>query len=178
MGYCLLYESMLATVIYARDKWLKPGGLVLPDKFRMVVAGCTDAFRLKSEKELWWSNVFGIDMSCVGKNFYVEPLVENVPQQTIVTDTCVFKEIDLLTCTADAATFANEYQLTVIKGVSSSDASAKIDSLLVWFDFAFDTGLESKVELSTGPFARLETHWKQTMFWIDGEYHLMVGDKL
>jgi hypothetical protein len=26
MGYFLLYESMLDTVIWARDKWLKPGG--------------------------------------------------------------------------------------------------------------------------------------------------------
>ena len=25
MGYFLLYESMLDTVLYARDKWLKPG---------------------------------------------------------------------------------------------------------------------------------------------------------
>ena len=24
MGYCLLYESMLTTVLEARDKWLKP----------------------------------------------------------------------------------------------------------------------------------------------------------
>jgi hypothetical protein len=33
MGYFLLYESMLDTVLYARDKWLvKKGGLILPDK--------------------------------------------------------------------------------------------------------------------------------------------------
>lgn len=32
MGYFLMYESMLQSVIFARDKWLKPGGLVLPDK--------------------------------------------------------------------------------------------------------------------------------------------------
>jgi hypothetical protein len=32
MGYCLFYESMLDTVLYARDKWLKPGGLMFPDR--------------------------------------------------------------------------------------------------------------------------------------------------
>lgn len=36
MGYCLLYESMLISVLYARDKWLKPGGAVLPDTATMV----------------------------------------------------------------------------------------------------------------------------------------------
>ena len=28
MGYFLLYESMIDTVLYARDKWLSPNGLV------------------------------------------------------------------------------------------------------------------------------------------------------
>jgi len=29
MGYFLFYESMLDCVIFARDKWLAPGGLVI-----------------------------------------------------------------------------------------------------------------------------------------------------
>lgn len=36
MGYCLLYESMLSSVLYARDKWLKPGGSILPDTATIV----------------------------------------------------------------------------------------------------------------------------------------------
>jgi len=36
MGYCLLYESMLASVLYARDHWLKPGGAILPDTATIV----------------------------------------------------------------------------------------------------------------------------------------------
>jgi len=28
MGYALLYESMLDSVLYARDTWLAPGGVV------------------------------------------------------------------------------------------------------------------------------------------------------
>lgn len=28
MGYFLIYESMLDTVLYARDKWLNKGGYV------------------------------------------------------------------------------------------------------------------------------------------------------
>ena len=42
MGYCLLYESMFETVCVARDKWLKPGGLMLPDKYTMYIAGIND----------------------------------------------------------------------------------------------------------------------------------------
>lgn len=36
MGYCLLYESMLSSVLYARDRWLKPGGAILPDTATIV----------------------------------------------------------------------------------------------------------------------------------------------
>ncbi len=34
MGYALFYESMLDTVIVARDRWLAPGGIIMPDKVR------------------------------------------------------------------------------------------------------------------------------------------------
>lgn len=36
MGYCLLYETMLSSVIFARDQWLKPGGAILPDTATIV----------------------------------------------------------------------------------------------------------------------------------------------
>lgn len=42
MGYFLLYESMLDTVLYARDKYLVPGGLIFPDKATIFVAGIED----------------------------------------------------------------------------------------------------------------------------------------
>ncbi|KAG8322669.1 Protein arginine N-methyltransferase 8 [Homalodisca vitripennis] len=39
MGYCLFYESMLDTVLYARDKWLATDGLMFPIVTFAVVAG-------------------------------------------------------------------------------------------------------------------------------------------
>ena len=36
MGYCLLYELMLSSVLLARDRWLKPGGAIIPDTANMV----------------------------------------------------------------------------------------------------------------------------------------------
>ncbi len=49
MGYFLLYESMLDTVIYARDTWLKEGGLMLPDKATLLVGAIEDE-QYKKEK--------------------------------------------------------------------------------------------------------------------------------
>lgn len=42
MGYFLLYESMLDTVLYARDRYLAPNGLIFPDKATIFMAGIED----------------------------------------------------------------------------------------------------------------------------------------
>ena len=49
MGYFLLYESMLDTVLYARDKYLKEDGLIFPDKATIFMAGIEDG-EYKDEK--------------------------------------------------------------------------------------------------------------------------------
>jgi hypothetical protein len=42
MGYFLLYESMLDTVLLARDKYLKPDGLLFPDQASIYIAAIED----------------------------------------------------------------------------------------------------------------------------------------
>lgn len=49
MGYFLLYESMLDTVLLARDKYLKPGGLIFPDTAAMYICAIEDQ-EYKEEK--------------------------------------------------------------------------------------------------------------------------------
>ena len=52
MGYGLLYESMLASVITVRDRFLRPGGLMLPSVASLFVG-------LVSSAELWTEKVSG-----------------------------------------------------------------------------------------------------------------------
>lgn len=49
MGYFLLYESMLDTVLLARDKYLAPGGLIFPDRASIYMAAIEDG-EYKDEK--------------------------------------------------------------------------------------------------------------------------------
>lgn len=51
MGYFLLYESMLDTVLYARDRYLRKDGkgLIFPDKATIFMAGIEDG-EYKDEK--------------------------------------------------------------------------------------------------------------------------------
>ena len=49
MGYFLLYESMLDTVLYARDHYLNSGGLIFPDRATIYLSGIEDG-EYKDEK--------------------------------------------------------------------------------------------------------------------------------
>lgn len=42
MGYFLLFEGMLDTVIYARDNYLTLGGILLPNKCTLSIVGSGD----------------------------------------------------------------------------------------------------------------------------------------
>lgn len=56
MGYALFYEAMANTVIVARDRWLKPGGVILPDKCSLFIFGITDA-EFKIQRIQFWEDV-------------------------------------------------------------------------------------------------------------------------
>ena len=77
MGYFLLYESMLNTVLYARDKWLKPDGIVFPDKAVMYLCAAEDE-QMKYERIDFWDNVYGFDMSALKEVALKEPVVDIV----------------------------------------------------------------------------------------------------
>jgi type I protein arginine methyltransferase len=42
MGYSLLYESMLNSVIFARNKWLKTDGVMMPDRASLYLCAIED----------------------------------------------------------------------------------------------------------------------------------------
>ena len=58
MGYFLLYEGMLDSVISARDKYLSPGGLVLPNHCLMHLFAISDMERYNKTIN-FWKDVYG-----------------------------------------------------------------------------------------------------------------------
>lgn len=79
MGYFLLYESMLDSVIWARDNYLVKGGKMLPDKAIMYVAAIEDS-QYKLEKKMFWEDVYGVNMSCLTPTVMREPLIDIVSE--------------------------------------------------------------------------------------------------
>jgi protein arginine N-methyltransferase 3 len=60
MGYALLYESMLDSVLRARDRFLRPEGVMAPSQCQMMLALC-DASEVSKDRVDFWNDVYGAD---------------------------------------------------------------------------------------------------------------------
>merc|ERR1712212_1075954 len=168
MGYCLFYESMLDSVLYARDKWLAPGGLIFPDRATLYVCGIEDR-QYKDDKIHWWDEVYGFDMSCIRKVALTEPLVDTVDCNQVVTNSCLIKEIDIQTCTKEDIPFTSPFHLQIKR-------NDYMQALVTYFNIEF-TKCHKRVGFSTAPEARY-THWKQTVFYLDDYLTCKKGDEV
>jgi len=168
MGYCLLYESMLNSVIVARDKWLKPDGIMMPDKATLNICAIEDA-DYKEEKINFWDNVYGFDMSCIKKTAIQEPLVDVVNPDQVMTGTCRLVTLDISTAKVSDLAFAVPFRL-----VANRDDFAH--ALVVYFDIEF-TKCHKVVYFSTGPHAQY-THWKQTVFYMNDVLSTKKGEEI
>jgi protein arginine N-methyltransferase 1 len=156
MGYFLLYESMLDTVLYARDHYLNKDGLIFPDKATIFMAGIEDG-EYKEEKIGFWDNVWGFDYTPLKETAMTEPLVDTVDIKAVVTDPASVITFDLYTVKAEDLAFTIPYTLKVRR-------SDFVHALIAWFDIEF-SACHKPIRFSTGPHTKY-THWKQTVFYL------------
>jgi protein arginine N-methyltransferase 3 len=108
MGYALLYESMLDSVLVARDRFLKPGGIMVPSQCKMMF-GLSDAKEVFKARVGFWNDVYGgrrniskttsiltycllgFDLSAMATDVYDEAIIDIVGEDTLVTDTVPVK---------------------------------------------------------------------------------------
>jgi type I protein arginine methyltransferase len=187
MGYFLLYESMLDTVLYARDKYLEKDGLIFPDKATIYVCGIEDG-DYKDEKigckcfvatetfnthEYWqpivWDNVYGFDYSPLKATALSEPLVDTVEVKAAVTDPASVITLDLYTCTTADLAFEIPFNLKCRR-------DDFVHALVAWFDIDF-TACHKPIRFSTGPHTKY-THWKQTVFYLREVLTVQQGEEV
>ena len=172
MGYFLLYESMLDTVLYARDRYLVKGGLIFPDRATIYMAGIEDGdykeekigcrfetltITIRANLHQVWDNVYGFDYTPLKDTALTEPLVDTVEMKAVVTDPAQVAVLDLYTVTTDDLAFTAPFTLEVRR-------NDFIHALIAWFDIEF-TKCHKPIRFSTGPHTKY-THWKQTVFYL------------
>ncbi|WVZ64693.1 hypothetical protein U9M48_014181 [Paspalum notatum var. saurae] len=168
MGYFLLFENMLNTVLYARDKWLADDGVVLPDKASLHLTAIEDA-EYKEDKIEFWNNVYGFDMSCIKKQAMMEPLVDTVDANQIVTNCQLLKTMDISKMTPGDASFTVPFKLV-------AERNDFIHALVAYFNVSF-TKCHKLMGFSTGPRSKA-THWKQTVLYLEDVVTICQGETL
>ena len=154
MGYFLLYESMLDTVIYARDKWLRPGGLLFPDKAQLFACGIEDG-EYRERKLDFWNSVYGFNMGAIRQMAQLEPLVDCAEAEQVISDAAQLLEIDLYTVRKEDLDFHAAFTLKVQR-------TDYCHALCCYFNVEFSK-THNKLKIPTGPKSKY-THWKQTIF--------------
>ncbi|KAI2626812.1 S-adenosyl-L-methionine-dependent methyltransferase [Xylaria nigripes] len=187
MGYCLLFEAMLPSVLYARDKYLVPGGLMVPSHTNMWVAPVADPVWVSENGAPFWADVYGFDMSAMAKGINDEARVLHWPADKVVGTPSAFKMLDLYTTKAADLSFTAPYASRLTHNVDA------IDGFLIWFDTFFspaqmnhgvpddavaadwvhDNKSQDRVAFTTGPFGT-GTHWKQGLLLCDPK---VAGDR-
>ena len=172
MGYALLFESMLESVLLCRDRWLKPGGAILPDKAVIyVAAGDSSATGLD-----FWDHVYGFDFPDIKaasrSSTLAQPLVAPVASSALLGAAAAVKAFDLTSMSVEDVDFSSDFNLAF-------DRDGECHALVLWFDTPFSERFcsEESIVLSTSPSSPI-THWVQTVFVLEHVLTVQTGQAL
>lgn len=167
MGYFLIFEGMLDSIIYARDKHLKLGGTLLPNRCNISIVGHGDEARHQHYIS-YWKDVYGFDMSCMQKEVLREAMIDIAKPEFVLTEPVVIVDYDLMKVDVNYSNFSFNFNLVVLK-------DGRMTSIVGYFDTFFD--LPNKVWFSTSPEAKT-THWKQVTFFFKDPVDVKKNDQI
>ncbi|KAH9494487.1 putative protein arginine N-methyltransferase 6 [Bulinus truncatus] len=134
MGFYLLHESMLDSVILARDKFLSPDGIMVPSHATLYVApvDMSDHFQDRADE---WSNIYGFDFSPLASQLNMEdvsrPLIKCISPDLLRADPKAVFTLDLQKVkTDDVSNIEALLQFSIKK-------DAKIFGIAAWFNVHF-----------------------------------------
>jgi len=183
MGYFLLRESMVESVLFARDRWLKPGGAMYPSEATLFVAPVEMPHFLRrrtdevSQEMRNWEDLAGelasryaLDFGPLARRYEAEQVAyqyETGWQGYVAADALVGEAVAVLRAQMGTATAADLFGWRREVQIGEASAATPVRALCGWFEVRFcgsggDDGKAACVELSTSPRAP-NTHWGQTV---------------
>lgn len=186
MGYCLLYEAMLPSVLFARDRYLKPDtGLLIPSHATIFIAPTSDP-EYVNESVTFWRDVYGFDMKPMLEGLVRDVRVQYLPAEAACGTPSAYA-LDLYRCTVADLSFRVQWKSKLTRDI---EEGAPVDGFVIWFDNYFATTRkqsdgapelitssaeewqksrgDGSIAFTTAPTAK-DTHWKQG--------YLMIEDK-
>ena len=109
-GNLLFTEGLLPSLYFARDRWLKPGGAMIPDAARLLFAGVEAPARYAETAGRYRRESLGIDYSALAANVanssFLVARGKDAP--VAITPVAIAAEIDLRTTFEDGVHFQVE----------------------------------------------------------------------
>eukprot|EP01138_Halocafeteria_seosinensis_P013241 gb/GECG01013523.1/.p1 GENE.gb/GECG01013523.1/~~gb/GECG01013523.1/.p1 ORF type:complete len:367 (+),score=37.24 gb/GECG01013523.1/:1-1101(+) len=161
MGFLLVHEQMLQSYMKARDKFMKPNGLMFPTIGTIKVVPISDhtLWGEQEAKAAFWDNknFFGLDLSCLRQaaadDHFSQPVVGTFDPSCIISEDISTYTIDF---NKDSPESLDRIEIPLKFKITKTGV---LHALGAWFDVLFD-GNDAKVKLDTGPYAP-PTHWYQ-----------------
>ena len=166
MGYFLLFESMLDSILRCRDKLLCDGGLVFPDSCSISLAALADE-KIWDAKVGFWDEVYGYKMSSMKKYALEEPIIDIVHLENICSNAVKVFSLDVNNVKLQDLEFEKEFQMEVTR-------SGPFVGLVGYFDIGFYRDSSNPISFSTG-YQSKPTHWKQTLFLFENKASVLAG---
>jgi protein arginine N-methyltransferase 3 len=169
MGYFLLYEGMLNSVLFARDKWLASNGLMAPSHVALKLSGFSDS-EYMNERLHYWKDVYGFNMAPMRSFVLQDAQVDWFNSSACISKPTTIKTFNTATVRPDELNFSSEFEI-----MPSTDGY--LHGIIGWFDTEFncDSRDWKPVSFSTSPFDT-DTHWKQTLFVFSEPLSIKKGE--
>ncbi|OII75542.1 arginine N-methyltransferase [Cryptosporidium ubiquitum] len=169
MGYCLLYESMLYTILDARNRYLKTkngefSGHIFPSSVRLQISLADYSDSIDSLMIPWVNNrLYNLDLSEISpklSSLLSTPYVEIVPAERLRCKNAFdLPCLSILNITSKELSNLRQYFK-----IELSEEFPFFTSLVISFNAEFYSQFK-KVDMETSPFHE-PTHWKQTILHI------------
>lgn len=189
MGFMLIHERMLESYIIARQRFLKPGGLMFPTTGTIYTIPFTDntLWTEQANKVNFWhtKDFYGLDLSSLADaamaDHFSQPVVGYIDPASLLSNNTVNHTID----------FSKDDPKSLHHIVLNFDfvinRTGLCHGLAAWFDVSFNGTTEQYV-LNTGPYYP-GTHWYQCRLLlrepiavnsgqrVQGTLHMVANDR-
>jgi protein arginine N-methyltransferase 6 len=166
MGGFGVDENMLAPLVMARDRWLKPGGTIVPGRVSAVLAPASIA-DFDEANEYWRSRPHGVDMSVIASMTTQEMFHTQTPltPDALLAAPQLMWSHDPYTCTLQEADQPFTTKLTFTAARTGS-----ISGFVAWFtaDMGDGTTLTNAVGAP-------DTHWGRSLFPLEHAIEVVEG---
>ena len=169
LGGYALDENLLPIVALARDRWLKPGGRLIPQAVTSMIAPAYDRL-LQQDIDFWRSEPYGLALGEIGRIRARQSDIarHDLKQEHILCAPRRMWEVDCGICSVEDANRPFEVWLDF-----TAEQDGQFNTLAAWFD----ARLSDNVGLSNGP-AEPDTHWGRSIFPVGRVVDLAEGSRV